>query len=595
MPISRTRALFFGTMLVGVSAHAATLTGTDYAGADLIPEDGDVLEGTFTNVGTFTLSPGFEVTTSPGVPLEVHAAMSEIHGILNADAAGDTGGALTPVPLSSADPGDAGAGPGGGGEGGAGACTHGGGGGGGGFGGDGGIGAHHLGEQGSSGLAHGTSGAPYVVGPLGSGGGGGGTSCADDGEAGGAGGGSVYIGSDVIQFSGTITADGAPGNGPQGSGGPGGGGSGGSIVLNAQAVVGGGTLSARGGKGADAVGGLAGGGGGGGGGRIKIVAQVGPENTSVNGGRSGLSMTPDSFSTSGTNGTTDVSYNMDDDGDGIPSTSDNCIIDSNVDQLDGDLDEIGDVCDPCPFDPDNDIDGDGVCGDVDLCPLDNDNNDDDGDGIANLCDVCLAGDDNVDTDQDGVADACDLCPGSPDSEDIDLDGAPDDCDNCFGVYNPLQINEDEDPYGAECDCNDEVATAFPGGVEVCDGFDNDCDGILDGPDAEGQTTYHPDFDSDGFGSLLLSKSACFQPDGYVEDGTDCDDSNAGINSLAEEICDGVDNDCDNQKDEDLADCDLDTGLEPEDTASCSCTVQPTNPANILWVAGVLALVFRRRL
>ncbi len=47
---------------VCVSAHAAMLVGGDYAGADLVPADGDVLKGTFTNVGTFHVVPGVEVT-----------------------------------------------------------------------------------------------------------------------------------------------------------------------------------------------------------------------------------------------------------------------------------------------------------------------------------------------------------------------------------------------------------------------------------------------------------------------------------------------------------------------------------------------------
>ena len=313
------------------------------------------------------------------------------------------------------------------------------------------------------------------------------------------------------------------------------------------------------------------------------------------GGQGGNSLTPNGDSTDGANGTIDVTYNSDDDGDGIPSDVDNCVIDSNADQADGDGDGIGDACDACGNDPDNDIDRDGVCGDVDLCPFENDAYDDDGDGIANSCDVCLLGPDDVDTDQDGVADACDLCPGSPDSEDEDFDGAPDDCDNCYGLYNPEQTNADDDPYGAACDCDDELATVFAGAPEVCDGLDNDCDGVPDGPDAEGQSTFHPDFDGDGFGSNLSSKTACSIPLGYVEDGTDCDDADASINSLAEEICDGEDNDCDNQTDEDLPDCDLDTGDDSEFTQPCSCTVQPSNPANVLWLLGLLALVFRRRL
>ena len=65
-------------------------------------------------------------------------------------------------------------------------------------------------------------------------------------------------------------------------------------------------------------------------------------------------------------GLTDV----DGDSDGIPDCTDNCLVDTNADQLNSDEDEYGDACDTCPYDPDNDIDGDGVCGDVDGCPED---------------------------------------------------------------------------------------------------------------------------------------------------------------------------------------------------------------------------------
>ena len=41
---------------------------------------------------------------------------------------------------------------------------------------------------------------------------------------------------------------------------------------------------------------------------------------------------------------------------------------SFVSGTDTDGDGRGDACDYCPADPDNDIDGDGICGDVDNCP-----------------------------------------------------------------------------------------------------------------------------------------------------------------------------------------------------------------------------------
>jgi hypothetical protein len=46
---------------------------------------------------------------------------------------------------------------------------------------------------------------------------------------------------------------------------------------------------------------------------------------------------------------------QDSDGDGFPNASDNCPLDANADQLDTDSDTIGDVCDPFPNEPNNDL------------------------------------------------------------------------------------------------------------------------------------------------------------------------------------------------------------------------------------------------
>jgi hypothetical protein len=58
----------------------------------------------------------------------------------------------------------------------------------------------------------------------------------------------------------------------------------------------------------------------------------------------------------------------DGDGDGVRDICDNCPRAANADQTDDDDDGIGDACDKCPHDPDNDGDGDGLCGDVDPDP-----------------------------------------------------------------------------------------------------------------------------------------------------------------------------------------------------------------------------------
>jgi len=63
---------------------------------------------------------------------------------------------------------------------------------------------------------------------------------------------------------------------------------------------------------------------------------------------------------------------LDSDADGLGDACDNCPTVSNAGQSDQDGDSLGDVCDACPLDPDNDVDGDLVCGDVDICPADPD-------------------------------------------------------------------------------------------------------------------------------------------------------------------------------------------------------------------------------
>ncbi len=64
----------------------------------------------------------------------------------------------------------------------------------------------------------------------------------------------------------------------------------------------------------------------------------------------------------------DGSAGGDGDDDGVPDDEDNCPDVSNPDQEDADNDGMGDACDVCPDDPDNDLDGDGLCGDVDCQP-----------------------------------------------------------------------------------------------------------------------------------------------------------------------------------------------------------------------------------
>ena len=113
------------------------------------------------------------------------------------------------------------------------------------------------------------------------------------------------------------------------------------------------------------------------------------------------------------------------------------------------------------------------------------------------------------------------------------------------------------------DCNDHDAAVHPGADEVCDGIDNDCNGKVDeadpGLDAASTTTYFHDGDGDGYGDPSSVEQACVQPAEYVANATDCNDQDAAVHPGADEVCDGIDNDCNGLVDE--ADPGLDTSTE----------------------------------
>jgi hypothetical protein len=98
------------------------------------------------------------------------------------------------------------------------------------------------------------------------------------------------------------------------------------------------------------------------------------------------------------------------------------------------------------------------------------------------------------------------------------------------------------------DCDDANEAVFPGSTEICNYIDDNCDTNID----EGVlTTYFADADGDLFGNSEITILDCTVPDGYSEDDTDCDDSNAAIYPGAEETLNGVDDNCNGSIDEGL--------------------------------------------
>jgi hypothetical protein len=97
------------------------------------------------------------------------------------------------------------------------------------------------------------------------------------------------------------------------------------------------------------------------------------------------------------------------------------------------------------------------------------------------------------------------------------------------------------------DCDDDDASVFPGALEVCDGVDQDCDGLADEiEDVESPPTWAADDDGDGFGDPDETVAACSPPSGYVDLALarDCDDGDPAVNPSAAEFCDELDWNCD---------------------------------------------------
>lgn len=98
----------------------------------------------------------------------------------------------------------------------------------------------------------------------------------------------------------------------------------------------------------------------------------------------------------------------------------------------------------------------------------------------------------------------------------------------------------------DCDENDDAV--HPGAPEICNEKDDDCNDETD--EGTSPRLVYLDEDGDGFGARGgPSQEACTLPQGYAESADDCDDSAVDTHPGAVEVCNGLDDNCDDRTDE----------------------------------------------
>ncbi len=192
-----------------------------------------------------------------------------------------------------------------------------------------------------------------------------------------------------------------------------------------------------------------------------------------------------------------------------------------------------------------DYDGDGYGADTEYFTL---TNCDAPPGYVSNADDCDDTNPIINPDATEVCDGLDNnCDGTPDEGLVSTQYVDADGDGFGDPASPESLCGSVEGYAPYADdCDDTNAAVNPAALEVCDGIDNNC---RDGVDEGMGSTYFVDSDGDGYGDPSLPVDGCEGGDGAVDNDLDCNDRNADISPDAEEVCDGVDNDCSGRVDD----------------------------------------------
>lgn len=232
----------------------------------------------------------------------------------------------------------------------------------------------------------------------------------------------------------------------------------------------------------------------------------------------------------------DDSIDTDDDNDGQVDPSDSDVLNPQICR-----DYDTDTCDDCSQNPTSSSTNNDIPWPAYTPSTSNDGPDSDADGICNLSDSYDC------TLTNGGIEVCD-------GKDNDCNG---EIDDLMPILNPNQVGEClgsiqtcRGSLGWEVDYDNDPDWQT---IETkCDSRDNDCDGQID--EGLSFTNYYKDGDYDGYGNPNDFSSLCGPSGLYTVTPigqADCNDDNGSIYPFAQEYCNGVDDDCDSQTDEDF--------------------------------------------